>query len=302
MAEPSTAPVEAATPERDRLLATKLHVPRPRPGFLARPRLLERLTQGAAHELTLICAPAGFGKTSLLGDWARRSRQPVAWLSLDGGDSDPARFWRYVAAALDELRPGVRRRVDALFQGAQPPLETVLTVLVNELAEGPEAVLLVLDDYHLVEAPSVHDSLAVLLERLPPLLRLVLASRADPPLPLARLRAGGQLTELREADLRFSSEEAAALLRTAVGRELPEAAVAALGERTEGWVAGLQLAALSLRGRTDVAAFVEGFSGSHRYILDYLTEEVLDRQPEPFGPSCWRPRSWSGCRGRCVLR
>ena len=282
MAETSTTtPAEAATPERDRLLATKLHVPHPRPGFLARARLLERLTEGTAGKLTLVCAPAGFGKTSLLGDWARRSRQPVAWLSLDGGDSDPARFWRYVAAALDTVRPGVGQRVDTLLQGSQPPLEAVLTVLVNELVEGREAVVLVLDDYHLVEAPSVHESLAVLLERLPPQLRLVLASRADPPLPLARLRARGQLTELREADLRFTREEAAELLRTALGSELPEAAVAVLGDRTEGWVAGLQLAALSLQGHADVDAFVAGFSGSHRFVLDYLTAEVLDRQPEP---------------------
>ena len=205
----------------------------------------------------------------------------MAWLSLDGGDSDPARFWRYVAAALDTVRPGVGQRVDTLLQGPQPPLEAVLTVLVNELVEGPEEVVLVLDDYHLVEAPSLHDSLAVLLERLPPQLRLVLASRADPPLPLARLRARGQLTELREADLRFTREEAAELLRTAVGSELPEAAVAVLGDRTEGWVAGLQLAALSLQGHADVDAFVAGFSGSHRFVLDYLTAEVLDRQPTP---------------------
>jgi LuxR family transcriptional regulator, maltose regulon positive regulatory protein len=281
MAERSTTtPVEAATAERDRLLATKLHVPRPRPGFLARPRLLEHLTEGTAHELTLVCAPAGFGKTSLLGDWARRGRQPVAWLSLDGGDSDPARFWRYVAAALDQLRPGIRQRVEALFQGGQPPLEAVLTVLINQLVEVPEQVVLVLDDYHLVEEPSVHEGLAGLLERLPPQLRLVVASRADPPLPLARLRAGGQLTELREAELRFSFEETVELLRAAVEAELPEAAVAALGERTEGWAAGLQLAALSLRGQTDIGAFVEEFSGSHRYVLDYLTEEVLDRQPQ----------------------
>jgi LuxR family maltose regulon positive regulatory protein len=282
MAEPSTTtPVEAATPERDRLLATKLHVPRPRPGFLTRPRLLERINQGTAGALTLVCAPAGFGETSLLGDWARHSQRPVAWLSLDGGDSDPARFWRYVAAALDELRPGVGQRVDALFQGGQPPLEAVLTVLINELVTEPEQVVLVLDDYQLVEAPPVHQSLELLLERLPAQLRLVLASRADPPLPLARLRASGQLVELREVDLRFTPEEAAALLRTAVGVELPEAAVAALGDRTEGWVAGLQLAALSLRGQDDIGAFVAGFSGSHRFVLDYLAEEVLDRQPEP---------------------
>jgi LuxR family maltose regulon positive regulatory protein len=281
MAERSmTTAVEAAAPERDRLLATKLHVPGPRPGFLVRPRLLERLTQGTTHEFTLVCAPAGFGKTSLLGDWARRSRQPVAWLSLDGGDGDPARFWRYVAAALDGLRPGVGQRVEALFQGGQPPLEAVVAVLVNELVEGSEQVVLVLDDYHLVEGPAVHQSLELLLERLPSQLRLVLASRADPPLPLARLRAGGQLVELREADLRFSAEEAAELLRTAVGAELSEAAVAALGDRTEGWVAGLQLAALSLQGQDYIGAVVERFSGSHRYVLDYLAAEVLDRQPQ----------------------
>jgi LuxR family maltose regulon positive regulatory protein len=281
MAETSTTtPVEATAPERDRLLATKLHVPRPRPGFLARPRLTERLTDGTAHELTLICAPAGFGKTSLLGDWARRGQRPVAWLSLDAGDSDPARFWRYVAAALDKVRPGVGQRIEALFQGGQPPLEALLAVLINELVEEPEEVVLVLDDYHLVEAPSVHDGLAGLLERLPSQLRLVLASRADPPLALARLRARGQLTELREADLRFGSEETVELLRAAVEAELPEAAVAALGDRTEGWAAGLQLAALSLRDQDDVETFVAEFSGSHRYVLDYLTEEVLDRQPQ----------------------
>ncbi|HEV3465193.1 MAG TPA: helix-turn-helix transcriptional regulator, partial [Actinomycetota bacterium] len=183
-------------------------------------------------------------------------------------------------AARPGPRPGVLPRVDALFQGAPPPLEAVVAVLVNELDEAPEEVVLVLDDYQLVEAPSVHDSLAMLLERLPSQLRLVLASRADPPLPLARLRARGQLVELRAADLRFTGEEAAALLRTAAGPELPEAAAAALGDRTEGWAAGLQLAALSLRGHSDVDAFVEEFSGSHRYVLDYLTEEVLERQPE----------------------
>jgi LuxR family maltose regulon positive regulatory protein len=279
MAEPSTTKPAEATPERDRLLATKLHVPRP--GSLARRRLLERLSAGTVRELTLVCAPAGFGKTSLLAGWARGSRRPVAWLSLDGGDSDPARFWRYVATALDRARPGVGRQVDAVLQGVPPPLEAVLTVLVNELVDGPEQVVLVLDDYHQVEAPAVHESLAVLLERLPPQLRLVLASRADPPLPLARLRAHGQLSELREADLRFSADEAAELLRTTVGAELPEAAVVALEKRTEGWAAGLQLAALSLQGGRDVDAFVAGFSGSHRYVLDFLTEEVLDCQPEP---------------------
>jgi LuxR family transcriptional regulator, maltose regulon positive regulatory protein len=282
MAEPpATTRAAAVTAERDVLLATKLHVPQTRRGFVARPRLVDQLTRALEGELTLVCAPAGFGKTALLADWARRDPRPVAWLSLDEGDNDPARFWRHATAALDRVRPVDADRVATLLEDLQPTsFEAVVTALVNELAGVAEEVVLVLDDYHLIQAAPVHASVGFLLEHLPAQLRLVLASRADPPLPLARLRARGQLTELREHDLRFSPQEAAELLRAAVGAELPEAAVAALGERTEGWVAGLQLAALSLQGRTDVAAFVAGFSGSHRYVLDYLAEEVLDRQPD----------------------
>jgi LuxR family transcriptional regulator, maltose regulon positive regulatory protein len=283
MAEPpTTTSFTAVGRERDVLLATKLHVPRPRPGFVARPRLLQRLAEGTARELVLVCTPAGFGKTTLLGDWARRGQRPVAWLSLDAGDNDPARFWRHATAALDGVVPGVAERVAPLLKGLQPAaFGAAAAALVNELAGVPEEVVLVLDDYHLIDAPPVHASLAFLLEHQPACLRLVLASRADPPLPLARLRARGQLAELREADLRFTPEEAAELLRTAVGPELPEAAMAALGERTEGWVAGLQLAALSLQGHADPAGLVASFSGTHRFVLDYLAEEVLDRQPEP---------------------
>ena len=282
MAEPpTTTPLEPASPERDVLLATKLHVPRPRPGFVPRPHLLEQLSNGTASAMTLVCAPAGFGKTSVLAEWTRIRPQPVAWLSLDHSDSDPARFWRYVAAALDRPRPGIAQQVAALLQGPQqPPLEAVLTVVVNELAGVAEEVVLVLDDYHLIDDPAVHGSLALLLERLPPQLRLMLASRADPPLPLARLRAGGKLSELRERDLRFTATETAALLREATGLDLPADSVAALEARTEGWVAGLQLAALSLQGHVDPASFVASFSGSHRFVLDYLTEEILARQPE----------------------
>ena len=279
---PATTP-SAATAAPDALLATKLHVPRTRPGFVVRPRLADRLAPAQGGELTLVCAPAGFGKTALLADWARRDPRPVAWLSLDDADNDPARFWRHAAAALDRVRPGVAQQVAALLQGGglQPAsFEAVVTTLVNELAGVAEEVVLVVDDYHLIQAPQVHQSLEFLLEHLPAQLRLVLTSRADPPLPLARLRARGQLAELRERDLRFSPEEAAALLRTTVAPDLPQAAVAALADRTEGWVAGLQLAALSLQGRTNIAAFVAGFSGSHRYVLDYLTQEVLDRQPQ----------------------
>jgi LuxR family maltose regulon positive regulatory protein len=260
-----------AAGDHDALLATKLDVPQRRPGLLPRPRPLERLAAGTGRELTLVCAPAGFGKTSLLGDWARQARRPVAWLSLDAGDDDPVRFWRYVAAALDRAGIAVGERLAPLLRGPQPAsLETVVTTLVNELAARSEEVTLLLDDYQLVQAPPIHAGLA-----------LVLASRADPPLPLARLRVRGQLAELREHDLRFTVEETAALLRERSGLELPASSLAALAARTEGWVAGLQLAALSLHGHPDPAGFVASFSGSDRYVLDYLAEEVLDRQPEP---------------------
>jgi LuxR family transcriptional regulator, maltose regulon positive regulatory protein len=284
MAEPSAAaPAGVADSGPDALLATKLHVPRPRPGFVPRPRLVAALGEGLARRLILVCAPAGFGKTTLLADWAPAGNRPVAWLSLDSADNDPVRLWRYVVAALDRARPGIGERVGPLLGPPAPPsFEGLVTALINELAtqRGEGEVLLVLDDYHLIDAQQVHGSLGFLLEHLPPGLHLVLASRADPPLPLARLRAGGQLAELRAADLRFTAEEAAALLRESAGADLPATAVAALAARTEGWVAGLQLAALSLRGQADLMGFVAAFSGSHRYVLDYLAEEVLDRQQE----------------------
>src|SRR5215831_7160401 len=235
MAEPrAITPPRGAAPERDVLVATKFHVPRA--GFVPRPRLLARLAQGMERGLTVVCTPAGFGKTTLLGDWARRSRRPAAWLSLDAGDNDPARFWRYVAAALDRARPGTCAPLAALLRGPQrPPLEAFVTALINELMNlpGEGEVALLLDDYHLIEAPPVHDSVTFLLDRLPPGLRLVLASRADPPLPLARLRARGQLAELRAADLRFTLEETAAFLREATGRDLPTLLVATLQDLTE---------------------------------------------------------------------
>jgi LuxR family maltose regulon positive regulatory protein len=229
----------------------------------------------------LVCTPAGFGKSTLLGDFARQSRRPTAWLSLDDDENDPSRFWRYVAAALDGVRPGLGEQVAPLLLGPQrPPVDVVVTVLINGFSALPPnaQVVLVLDDYHLIKAPSVHDSIGLLLHRLPPGLRLALATRTDPPLPLARLRAGGQLAELRSADLRFSLEETAAFLGETTGLHIPASAVAELHERTEGWAAGVQLAALSLRGHPDPDGFVRTFSGSHRYVLDYLTEEVLARQ------------------------
>ena len=284
MAEPSagTAPRSDAT-GADVLLATKLYVPPPQPGFVPRPRLTARLDEGLACGLTLVCAPAGFGKTSLLAGWTHRGQRPVAWLSLDAGDNDPARFWRHVVAALGRVQPQAAERIAPLLGPPAPPsFEGLVTALINELAvpPGEGKAALVLDDYHLIEAQPVHASLGFLLEHRPAALRLVLASRADPPLGLARLRGRGQLAELRAAELRFTVEEAAALLRQTAGAALPEAAVAALTARTEGWVAGLQLASLSLRQHSDVAGFVATFSGSNRYVLDYLTEEVLEHQPD----------------------
>ncbi len=274
-------PGEGAISRQAALLATKLHVPRLQPGFVPRRRLVHALEEGLAWGRMLVCAPAGFGKTALLADWARHGERPVAWLSLEAADNDPARFWRHVFTAVGQARPGVGELARPLLGSLDPPSpEGLVTALINELAgeSGDDEAVLVLDDYHLIDSPPVHESVLFLVEHLPPGLRLVLASRADPPLPLPRLRARGQLAELRAADLRFTSEEAAALLHEAIGADLPGQAVAALTARTEGWAAGLQLAGLSLRGQPDQAGFVAGFSGSHRYVLDYLTDEVLERQ------------------------
>ncbi len=276
MAErPEGAAPHAAAAQHDVLLATKFHVPRAQPGLVPRPRLAEQLDQDLRRGLLLVCAPAGYGKTSVLAEWARREAQPAAWLSLDEGDNDPARFWRHVVAALDQVRPGLAERVNPLLGPPSPAsFEPPVTALINALAAEPEAAsLLVLDDYHLVGSPLVHESLGFLLEHRPAGLRLVLASRTDPPLALARLRVRGQLAELRAAELRFTADEAAALLRRVLavpGQPLPDAVTAALVARTEGWAAGLQLAALSLRGQSDVEGFVAAFTGSHRYVLDYL--------------------------------
>ena len=277
---------ESASSVPDVLLATKLHAPGSNSGLIPRPRLAERLDDGLGRGLILVCAPAGYGKTALLGHWARHGRRPVAWLSLDTADNDPVRFWRYVVAALDRACPGVGERVGPrlsppAFASFERLLEALITEVVAQLGDG-EAVL-VLDDYHVIDSESVHASFRFLLEHRPAGLRLILASRSDPPLAMARLRAGGQLAELRAAELRFTAEEAAALFQqmaAAPGGALSDAAVAALAARTEGWAAGLQLAGLSLRGQDDVAGFVAAFTGSHRYVLDFLAEEVLERQSE----------------------
>ena len=250
---------------------------------MARPRLSERLSRGAESALTLVSAPAGFGKTTLLAEWlavAAADGRSVAWLSLDQRDNDPALFWTYLVAALNTGAPGGGAGALSLPQPPQPPNEAGLVALLNDLDAISNDVVLVLDDYHVIDARDVQDAMAFLLEHLPPQIHLVIASRADPPLPLARLRGRGELAEIRAADLRFTPGEAAAYLNEVMGLVLTAADVAALEGRTEGWIAALQLAALSMQGREDVTAFIDGFAGDDRYIVDFLAEEVLQRQSE----------------------
>ncbi len=265
------------------LLATKGYVPRRRPRVVPRPRLVARLDDRIGCALTLVAAPAGSGKTTLLADWLAATpagERTAAWVSLDPGDNDPALFWAYVVTALQGLPSGIGGTALALLRSPQPPpIASVLASLINEVA-ALDDVVLVLDDYHVIQSRPIHDALAFLLDHLPPNLHLVIATREDPPLPLPRLRARGQLVELRAADLRFTPDEAAAFLNGAMGLGLAADDVAALEARTEGWIAGLQLAALSVRGRPDVPAFIRAFAGDDRYVVDYLAEEVLERQPE----------------------
>jgi LuxR family maltose regulon positive regulatory protein len=280
------------------ILTTKLYIPPVRPEMVSRTRLIEQLNAGLpgqsghfAHKLTLISAPAGFGKTTLLSEWTATAGGPAAWLSLDEGDNDPTRFWVYFIAALQTIpslsETGVGESTLAMLQSPKPPpMEAVLPALINDIAAVSQddhkghPYILVLDDYHMIEAQSIHDGITFLLDNQPRQLHLVLSTRADPPLPIARLRGRGQLTELRQTDLRFTYDEAAAFLNTCVGLNLSPEDVAALEARTEGWIAGLQMAAVSMRNQEDAAGFIRAFTGSDRYILDYLVEEVLQRQPE----------------------
>ncbi|MBP6472642.1 MAG: LuxR family transcriptional regulator [Chloroflexi bacterium] len=266
------------------LLQTKLYVPRLRPSLIPRPYLIKTLNSGLHQggQLALISAPAGFGKTTLVTEWLAGCERPSAWLSLDDRDSDLPRFLTYLIAALQTVFPTIGADVTAVLQASPPPpTETSLTTLLNEIAGVPDNFLLVLDDYHLVDAPAVDNALAFLLDHLPPQMHLVITTREDPNLPLARLRVRGQLTELRAADLRFSLDETAVFLNQMMGLTLSNKDIAALEARTEGWIAGLQLAALSMQGhQDDVASFIQSFSGSHRFVLDYLVEEVLHQQPE----------------------
>jgi LuxR family maltose regulon positive regulatory protein len=269
------------------LLATKLYIPPVQPELEPRPRLVERLREGLHRKLTLVSAPAGFGKTTLLSEWAAQSKRPIAWLSLDESDNDPVRFLAYLAAALQaveaQLGEGIAGTLQAPGIGAAsapPRVESVLTILINKISAISEPFALILDDYHVIETPAIHDALTFLLDHLPPQMHLVISTRIDPPLPIARLRGRGQLTELRQADLCFTTDEAVAFLDKATGLELSAHDVKKLVSRTEGWIAGLQMAAVSMRGRDDTTAFVQALTGTNRYIMDFMIEEVLDGQPD----------------------
>jgi LuxR family maltose regulon positive regulatory protein len=263
------------------ILATKLFVPPPRPNLVHRPRLIERLNDGLHRKLTLISAPAGFGKTMLISEWLAGNGPTAAWLSLDEGDNDPTRFLTYLITALQTIDPNMGEGVLGVLNSPQSTItESIVTALLNEITSISDNFILVLDDYHVIDAQSVDNVLTYLVEHSPPQLHLVIATREDPLLPLARLRVRGQLTELRATDLRFSNFEAAAFLNQIMGLNLSAENIATLETRTEGWIAGLQLAAISLQGHKDTPRFIKSFSGSHHFVLDYLVEEVLQQQSE----------------------
>jgi LuxR family transcriptional regulator, maltose regulon positive regulatory protein len=265
------------------LLATKLAIPSPPAKTVPRVRLTDPFDLAASHRLTLVVAPAGWGKTTFVSQWiARQSQVPcsIAWLSLDVRDNDPNRFLLYLIAALAGTYPGLGETARSLLLAPQPcSTEVILTLLLNEINLLARFLCVVLDDYHLIVSSPIHEAVTFLLEHLPPSLHLIIATRADPPLPLSRMRARGQLLEIRANDLRFTYEETAAFLNTVMGLNLEPEAIARLEERTEGWIAGLQLVALSLQGRDDASRFIDSFTGSNRFILDYLFDEVLSRQP-----------------------
>ena len=263
------------------ILATKLYIPTPRPNTIARARLIKQLNQSLYHKLTLISAPAGFGKSTLVSEWVADCERPVAWLTLDQADKDPIRFLTYLVVALRTLSANIGESVLNLLQSPQPvPIESILTTLLNEISKTPDNLILVIDDYHIINSNSVDSALRFLIEHLPPQLHLVITTREDPQLPLARLRAQDQLTELRVKDLRFTCPEAADFLEKMTGQRLAKEDIAALDTRTEGWIAGLQLAAISMQGHKDTARFITSFTGSHRFILDYLVEEVMQQLPD----------------------
>jgi len=263
------------------ILATKLYIPPPRTKIVLRPRLTEQLNEGLERKLTLISAPAGFGKTTLVSEWIAGCERPVVWFSLDEGDNDPSRFLTYLIAALQTIKAEIGAGLLGALQSPQPPsIESILTALLNEITTVQDNFVLVLDDYHLMDSKPVDDAITFLLEYLPPQMHLVIATREDPHLPLARLRARGQLTELRAADLRFTPSDAGEFINQVMGLTLSTEEIAALEIRTEGWIACLQLAAISMQGHQDATSFIQSFTGSHHFVLDYLIEEVLHQQPE----------------------
>jgi LuxR family maltose regulon positive regulatory protein len=266
----------------DTLLTTKFHFPPVRPNRVSRPRLIESLNAGLRGPLTLIAAPAGYGKTTLMCEWRNGYGRgmPVAWLSLDESDNDPIRFWYYMVSALDTLQPTSLGDVLALLGSSQrPPIETFLAVLINQLDTFPKDFVLSLDDVHFLSESEIFQGIDFFLEHMPPQMHLVLLTRADPPLPISRLRERGHFVEIRARDLSFTHDEAIAFLNDVMKLDLSHSDISALEARTEGWIGGLQLAALSLQGRQDVDSFITAFTGSHHYIIDYLAEEVLNRQP-----------------------
>jgi len=268
------------------LLKTKLYIPPVRPNLVPRPHLIERLNQGLqhGHKLTLISAPAGFGKTTLVSEWVTGGERPAAWLSLDEGDNDPARFLAYIITALQTIAATIGEGILGVLQSPQPPpSEIILTALLNEITTVPDNFVLILDDYHVIESQTVDNALTYFLDHLPPQLHLVIVSRIDPSIPLSRLRAGSQMTEIRENDLRFSLDEVNTFLDKVMGLDLSADNVAALETRTEGWIAGLQLAALSMHGFKqcdEITDFINRFTGSDRFIQDYLADEVLKQRPK----------------------
>ena len=263
------------------LLSTKFYLPPSRPNLIARQRLMERLDEGRSRKVMLISAPAGYGKTTLTSQWIKERGLPAAWISLEPDDNNIARFLLYLVTALQSVSPDHIQTSPAMLQSAQRlPVESVLSVLINELATIPDDVYLCADDYHLIESQEIHSAVSYLIEHMPEGTHVVLICRSDPPLVLSRLRARGQLLELRQADLRFTLAEATDFFNQSTGLNLTAEQVAALETRTEGWIAGLQLAAISMRGREALDEFIEVFSGSYRYIIDYLADEIFAQQRE----------------------
>jgi LuxR family maltose regulon positive regulatory protein len=263
------------------LLASKLYLPPHRPDLVQRPHILESLDAGLSGKLTLVSAPAGFGKTTLVSEWVRDLAHPTAWLSLDKNDNDLSRFLIYLIAALQRIDSQIGGQVQAVLEeSSSPHFEILLTRLISEMERLPEKSIIVLDDYHLIDSKSVHDAIYFLIEYLPPAIHLVISGRTDPPLPISKLRVQGEVNEVRTSQLRFTKEEVAAFLNDVMGFDLPSDGIAALEARTEGWIASLKLAAISMQGRQDWPEFIAKFSGSHRYVIDYLMDEVMARQPK----------------------